>query len=453
MAKYDVVVVGGGPGGYPAAIRAAQNGAKVAIIEKDRFGGECTNYGCIPTKALLKAAKIIKEFRSYPFIKGEAEIDYKELNRWVSKVVNRSSRGVEYLLRGYGVDIFKGEGVVKDLKSLKVEGEEVNGDKVIYSLGSKPIDIPGFKVDGVKIHNNKTILKIVDLPSSILIIGGGYIGVEYATIFSRLGSKVYIVELMDRILPQMDVDISKLIHKKLVNMGVEIRTGLKALGYKEENGELKVSLSDGSTINVDIVLVSVGRKPNTEILKNSSIKLDDRGFIVTNDRMETSINDIYASGDVTGNPMLAHKAFIEGVVAGENSSGGELYKVSRFIPSVIFTDPEVISVGYTLDEARKAGYDAEEKIYPIGGIAKAYIEGEIDGFVKMVYDREGTILGIHAVGPNISELAGEATYLLETSATLEDVAMTIHPHPTISEAIKEATEYILGKPYHYLIKK
>ena len=452
MKKYDILVIGGGPAGYPAAIRASQNGAKVAIIEKDRFGGECTNYGCIPTKAFLKGAKIAVELTKYPFIKGDALVDFKALSKWVSRVVSRSSRGVEYLLKGYDVDIIKGEAIFKDAKTVKVGDEEYSGYKVVLALGSKPLDIPNFKVDGEYIHNNRTILSIDSLPESILIIGAGYIGVEYATVFSSLGVKVYVVELLDRILPLMDKDFSSLMEKKLKDMNVEILTGVKADSYSIENNKVVTKLSSGDQIVSDMVLVAVGRRPNTEYIKELGIGFTDKGFVKVNERQETNVKGVYAAGDLTGQPMLAHKAFLEGVIAGENASGGNMYRVSKYIPSVIYTEPELVSVGYTFEELKSKDSNIMEKKYPIGGLAKAYIEGEIDGFIKFVYDDKGVIHGIHMAAPNASELAGEATYILETSSTLEDVALTVHPHPTVSEALKEAAEYILGKPYHYLLK-
>ena len=452
MKNYDVLVIGGGPGGYPAAIRAAQNGAKVAIVEKDKFGGECTNYGCIPTKALLKGAKVAHELSKYPFVRGEASVDFKELMRWVDRVSSRSSRGVEYLLKGYGVEIYKGEAVFKDVKTVKVGDEEIHGENVVLAMGSKPTEIPGFEVDGEYIHNNRSILGIEDLPNSITIVGAGYIGVEYATVFSGLGVEVYLIELLDRVLPLMDKDFSMLMDRLLKKREVKIYTSVRA-GEPEVSGDgVKIKLSNGESIDSDLVLVAVGRRPNSRGLDKLGVKLDDKGFVDVDEGMRTNIDGVYAVGDLAGQPMLAHKAFLEGVIAGENASGGEMYKVSKYVPSVVYTEPELVSVGYTLEEALEKGIKAVEKLYPIGGIAKAYIEGVTDGFVKMVVDNKGVIHGIHIAAPNASELAGEATYILETMSTVEDLALTIHPHPTVSEALKEAAEYIIGKPYHYLLK-
>ncbi len=450
--KFDIVVVGGGPGGYPAAIRAAQMGAKVAIVERDRFGGECTNYGCIPTKALLKAAKVMEEIRSYPFIRGSAELDYGELAKWVRRVYTRSSRGVEYLLRSYGVEMLRGEARPKTGKRLVVNGEEVEAGSIIIATGSEPASIPGYAVDGQYIHNNRTILSLEEPPGSILIIGGGYIGVEYATVFSALGSEVYIVELLDRILPQMDPDLAKVVDKKLRERGVKIYTGVKAGEPHREDGYLRVPLSTGEEISVEKVLVAVGRRPNSGFARELGVELDDKGFVKVDDRMATSMDGVYASGDVAGQPMLAHKAFAQAVVAGENAAGGDTYYVQRYVPAVVYTDPEIVSVGLTLEEAREKGLEAEAEVYPIGGVAKAFIEGGSDGVVKIVYSGE-EILGIHIAAPHASELAGEATYLLETSASLEDLALTIHPHPTVSEALREAAEHILGRPIHSVLKK
>ncbi len=449
---YDVVVLGGGPGGYPAAIIAAQRGAKTAIVEKDRFGGECTNYGCIPTKALLKGAKLAREMMEYPFVKGDVSIDFKELRRWMDRIVTRSSRGVEYLLKGNEVEIVKGEGRVGD-GYVEVDGRRIQYRSLVLATGSKPISIPNFEVDGQIIHNNKTILSIEEPPGKLLVIGGGYIGLEYATLFTRLGTKVTVVELLDRVLPQMDRDLSSYIANRLKKEGVEIRTGVKAESSRKEDGGVRVRLSDGVEEVFDMVLVAVGRKPNTAIF-NGFVEMDEKGFVEVDDRMATSRASVYASGDITGNPMLAHKAFMEAVVAGENASGGDAYYISRYVPAVVYTDPELLSVGYTLEEALEKGYKASEEKYPLGGVARARMELGDDGFIKIVYDeRDGTILGIHMAAPNASEMAGEATYLLETSATLEDLALTIHPHPTVSEAFREAAEYILDRPIHMLRRR
>jgi len=450
--KYDVVVVGGGPGGYPAAIIASQKGAKTAVIEADRFGGECTNYGCIPTKALLKAARIARELREYPFITGEVSIDFKSLRKWMDRVVNRSSKGVEYLLKGNDVDIIKGRGRIL-AGYVDVDGERVEYGSLVIATGSKPISIPGFPIDGRYIHNNKTILSIEDLPDNILIIGGGYIGLEYATLFTRLGVKVDLVELMDRVLPQMDRDISAYISRRLTKEGVNIGTGVKAVSSRVVGGKVEVRLSNDVVERYDYVLVAVGRRPNTEGV-DIEVALDEKGFIRVDERMETSVKGVYAAGDVTGDPMLAHKAFMEGIVAGENAAGGDAIYVSRYVPSVVYTDPEILSVGMTLEEARNANIDAVDTMYPLRGLAKARMELGDDGFIKYVFERGSqTLLGIHMVAPNASEMAGEAAYLLETGATLEDVALTIHPHPTVSEAFREAAEYALDRPIHMLRKR
>jgi len=450
--KYDVVVVGGGPGGYPAAIRAAQMGAKVAIVEKDRFGGECTNYGCIPTKALLRAAKLVEDMRSYPFIKGGAEVDYGELAKWVRRVYTRSSRGVEYLLRSYGVEMMRGLARPKSNGRVVVDGEEVEAGSIVVATGSEPVEIPRYRVDGRKIHNNRTILGLEEPPSSILIIGGGYIGVEYATVFSSLGSEVYLVELLDRILPQMDPDLARVVDKRLREKGVRIYTGVRAGEPREEDGHLRIPLSSGDELRVEKVLVAVGRRPSSGFAVELGVETDEKGFVKVDERMATNVAGVYASGDVAGQPMLAHKAFAQAVVAGENAAGGDAYYVQRYVPAVVYTEPEILSVGLTLEEAQERGLDAEAEVYPIGGVAKAFIEGGSDGVVKIVYSGE-EILGIHIAAPHASELAGEATYLLETAASLEDLALTIHPHPTVSEALREAAEHILGRPIHSVLKK
>ncbi len=457
MKKYDVVVIGGGPGGYPAAIRAAQLGLSVAIVEMNRFGGECTNFGCIPTKSMIKPVEAMWYVRNKDFFSGEVSLDFQKYMEWVKGIVGRLSNGVRDLLKGNGVDMFEGRGRLLDRYSVSVDGSEVlQARSIILATGTSPSSIPGVEVDGEVIHNNRTIMGLKRKPSSILIIGGGYIGVEFASMMSKIGVEVYLVEIMDRLLPGMDSDFSRFIERKLRSYGVKVFKGTKVDEVKKLENGVRASLSNGSSIDSEIVLVAVGRKPNTSDLglEAAGVETDPRGFIRVDGRCRTNIPNIYAVGDVTGGAMLAHRAFMQGVVAAENAAGLNSVFDARGIPAVVFTDPELAYVGVNKEEASAMGIDADSVRIPLGGVARAIIDDSADGFIKVTFDRESkAVLGVHVAAHNASEIISEATLAIEMGATLEDLALTIHPHPTISESIKEVADVALGKPLHYLIRR
>jgi len=359
--KYDVVVVGGGPGGYPAAIRASQLGLNTALVEEDSLGGECTNYGCIPTKAMLKPVEHIAHALRYPFASGSITVDYASYMEWVRDIVSSVSSGVGMLLKGYGVDVYRGRGVLESSTRVRLGDDTILwADKIIIATGTSPATLPGVSVDGIVVHDNRSILGLRRKPGSMMIVGGGYIGVEYANIMSKLGVEVYMVEMMPRLLPGMDRDLARVAERRLKKGGVKLHlnTVLKELNVGESSAV--AILSNGSRIEVDTVLIAVGRKPNTRGigLESTGVMVDSRGFVRVDDRMNTSNPRIYASGDITGPPLLAHKAFLQAVIAGENAAGVESYYQPRAVPSIIYTEPELASTGYTLEEARKQGYNA-----------------------------------------------------------------------------------------------
>ncbi len=455
--KYDLVVIGGGPGGYPAAIRASQEGLNVAVIEADRLGGECTNYGCIPTKAMMKPLEYISSALSLPFARGSIDVDFESMMKWVHDIVSQVSGGVEMLLKGYNIEVKKGYARLESSTKIVLDsGESLWADKIIIATGTSPSTIPGIDVDGEVVHNNRTILGLKRKPASLLIIGGGYIGVEYANIMAKLGVEVTLVEMLPRILPGMDKDLARVAERRLKKQGVKVLTGTVVKELKAREGRAEAVLQGGEAIEVEKVLVAVGRRPNTSGigLENAGVKTGDKGFIIVNDRMETSNPRIYAVGDVAGPPLLAHKAFMQGVVAGENAASGEAYYQPRAVPAVVYTEPELASTGLTLDDAKKMGYDAVEKRYPLGGLAMARIEGATDGMIKLVYDK-GTmqLLGAHIAAPHAGEIVTLLTLALEYGASVEDLALTIHPHPSIAEAVKEAAELVLEKPIHYILRR
>jgi dihydrolipoamide dehydrogenase len=452
--RFDLVVLGGGPGGYPAAIRASQLGLRVAVVEADRLGGECTNYGCIPTKSMIRPVELLSSLSRLPFVRLSYELDYQAYMDWVKSVASRISEGVGSLLRRYNVEVFNARGWVVEPGVLELsDGRRVGYSKLVVATGTDPASVPGLEFDGVLVHSNRTILDVRRKPSRILIVGAGYVGVEFANIMAKLGVEVHLVEVMDRVLPMMDEDFSRLMSRRLSRMGVKVYISTRIEGVERREGYIKARLSNNIEVEADIALVAIGRKPNTRGLglERLGVSLDERGYVRVSRDMRAS-KDVYASGDVTGPPLLAHKAFAQALVAAENAAGLKAEFDAKAIPSVVFTDPELVSVGLTEAEARSAGYRVSTVKLPIGGLARASIEDSLDGFIKVVYE-EGSkaVLGIHMAAPHASEVAGELALAIEMGATLEDLALTVHPHPTISEAVQEVAELALGRPKHFKI--
>ncbi|MCE4615587.1 MAG: dihydrolipoyl dehydrogenase [Aeropyrum sp.] len=458
MEKFDLVVIGGGPGGYPAAVRASQLGLNVALVEADSLGGECTNYGCIPTKALLYPSGLAASLARLEFAKGYVEIDFEGLMDWVSGVVESVSGGVSSLLKGYGVEVLRGRARISAPGVVEVEGVgSIGYEKLIVATGTSPARIPGLEPDGDVVHDNRSILRLRRKPGRMLIVGGGYIGVEYATVMSRLGVEVTVVELMERLLPTMMRDFSRVVERRLRSEGVRILTGRKVESLERREGYAKARISGVGEEEFDTVLVAVGRKPNSRGLglEGLGVKTDSHGYIVVNEGMETTSPGVYASGDVSGPPLLAHKAFLQGVVAAERAAGDSTAAYdARAVPAVVYTDPELATTGLTLDEAKKMGVDAAETRLPLAALARVALEGCRECFAKIVYERStGAVLGFHVAAPHASEIIAEATLAIEMGATVEDLASTIHPHPSVSESVKEVAELALEKPIHYILKR
>lgn len=455
MEKYDLVVIGGGPGGYPAAIRASQLGLRVALVEERRLGGECTNYGCIPSKSMLKPVNALYDLSKMAFVRGKLELDFGEYMSWVDSIKTRISESLESLLKRYDVDIFESRARLSDGAVELNSGPSLRAGKLVIATGTEPASLQGLEADGTVVHDNRTIFNLRRKPSRVLIVGAGYIGVEFAGLFAKLGAEVHVVEALERVLPTMDEDFSKLISRRLSRLGVKIYTSTYVKEVERREGYLRAGLTSGVSIEADIALVAVGRKPSSVGLglEKVGVRTDGKGYVVVDETMRTSNPEVFAAGDIAGPPLLAHKAYVQGIVAAENAAGLKSFYEPKVVPSVIFSDPEILSVGLTEAEAKKAGYDVGVTKLPIGGVARALIEDSIDGFVKLVYENSSkAILGIHMAGPHASELAGEASLAIEMGATLEDLALTIHPHPTVSEALQEAAELALGKPKHYYKK-
>ncbi len=455
MIEVENVVIGGGPGGYVAGIRLGQLMREVLVIEKKRLGGVCLNEGCIPTKALLSATETIhtaRKFRNAGIYFEEPRVDVEKLNSWKASVVDRLVKGVEFLFKHNGVEWINGEAKFVGRDRIIVNDEEIKFRNAIIATGSSPIEIPGFKFGGPVISSSEA-LNIREIPERMLVIGGGVIGLEVATIYSRLGTKVIVVELMEQILPGIDRDLVKVVEKNLKAMGVEIYTSSKAIGY-EGTGPVRVKTlikGEEKTFEVDKILLSVGRRPNSQNLglETAGIETDERGFIKVNETLETIVPGIFAIGDVARMPMLAHKAHREGIIAAEKAAGEDSSFVNRVIPGVVYTMPEIATVGLSEREARSRGFGIVVGRFPLAANGRAIGMMEYDGFVKIIVDMgTDTILGAGIVAPHAGELISELAFAIEMDATSFDVGFTIHPHPTISEAIMEAAEFIHGKAIH-----
>ena len=474
----EVLVIGGGPGGYVAAIRAAQLGKDVTLVEKDRLGGVCLNVGCIPSKALIDAAKtyhrLAREADRGIVVEG-ARLDFSRLQGWKQSVVQRLTGGVEQLLKGNGVAVVKGRATFTGPNQVLVEnpggGNEVYRFKhCILATGSRPVELPGFAFDGVRILDSTDLLSLDHLPLRLVVIGGGYIGLELGTALAKLGSEVTVLELADQLLPGTDPELVQVVARRLRQLGVKVHTGVRVLRWEEEpggegvrvvyrpepRGEGAGSSGDEQAVAADAVLVSVGRRPNTDGLglELAGVELDERGRVKVDGQLRTSQRHIFAIGDIVPGPMLAHKASREGIVAAEVIAGLPAAADYVAVPAPIFTDPEIATVGLTEEQARQQGYDPVVGRFPYTANGRALTLGERDGFVKLVADRESkVVLGAGIVGPEASDLIAELALAIEMGATLEDLALTIHAHPTLSEAVMEAAEAGLGHAIHVLGKR
>ncbi len=455
---FDLIVIGSGPGGYHAALRAAQLGLKTACVERDAVGGVCLNTGCIPTKALLHVAGLVREAahaKDYGVGFGEPKLDLKRMNGWKDEVVKKMTGGVQMLFKGNKVTLLEGEGRFLDAHTLQVGERKVTAERFVVATGSRPIQIPGFEFDGQRIIDSTAALTVTKVPKRFLAIGGSAIGLEFSDVYGALGSEVTVVEMMDRIVPLGDADASKELHKALEKKGMTLRTSTKAVGQKKTSKGTEVELEDAQgkrdTITVDLILVAVGRAPNGRGLglEEIGVEVDERGFVsVTNDHMQTNVEHVYAIGDVARPPLLAHKAMKEGLAAAEHAAG----KPSGYdtvVPAVIYTSPEHASVGMTEQEARDAGYSVRIGRFPLSASGRATTLGVTDGMVKLVGDEKtDLLLGFHMVGPDAGDIVSEAALAIEMGATLEDIALTQHAHPTIAEAVMEAAEHAHGQAIH-----
>jgi dihydrolipoamide dehydrogenase len=461
--EYDLVVLGGGPGGYPCAIRAAQLGLKTALVEDDRLGGECLNYGCIPSKAMIGVSNLYEKVSKGERFGLEAsglKIDFAKLLKWKKSVVDSFVSGVELLCKGNGVEVIKGRGRIEDRSTISVTDggtvKKVNYKKLVVATGSYPAELPDVKFDGKQVISSREALELDNVPESMLVIGGGAIGLEIATMYAKFNTKVTVVEVMDQLLPGLDADIVRVVHRGLERRGVQVHLGSRVTKIEKDSNSVTADIVTPSgqiRLVAQLVLMSVGRKPRSQEigLEKVGVQTDPKGYIVTDRRMMTNVDGIYAIGDVRGPPLLAHKATKEGIVAAESAAGLPTQADWKTVPDAVFTDPEIATAGMTERRAVEANIKTKVTRFSFSALGRAMAVGETDGFVKLVSDQEnGLILGVQIVGYQASDLISEAALAIEMGATVEDVALTIHPHPTMPEGIMEAAESAAGHPIHQL---
>ncbi len=468
MKQTEVCVIGSGPGGYVAAIKAAQLGKKVLVIDRDKVGGVCLNCGCIPSKALITAAGFYDKMQNgaaeMGITAGKTSVDMTKLQTWKQGVVNKLTGGVGQLLKANGCEYMTGEAKFKSPKELEVKTadgktEVIQATSFIIATGSRPIEIPGFAFDQKNVLSSTEALSLDDLPKRLAVIGGGYIGLEIGSFYQKFGVEVTIIEATKGILTGVvDSDCSQVVARKLKKKGVNIIVNAKAISFKKSGSDLSVTISvDGKeqTVATDKILVTVGRKPNSDQLGLSAIglKIDAKGFIQVDKQLRTNISHIFAIGDIAGQPMLAHKASREGIIAAEVIAGKNVVMDVKTIPAVIFTDPEIASAGMTVEEAQSKGFEVKVGQFPYAANGRALSMLESEGFVKIVTDKKNNVvLGVHIVGGEASQVISEAALAIEMGATAEDIASTIHPHPTLPEMMMEAAEAALGHPIHIFVK-
>ncbi len=456
-----LLIIGGGPGGYVCGIRAGQLGIDTVLVEKTRLGGTCLNVGCIPSKALIHAADEfhrLSVFASKGALGISAEnpaIDFARTLEWKDGIVNRLNSGVAGLLKRSRVRMFHGQARFLDGKTVLVETDTgrqtIHAENIVIATGSVPVEIQALPFGG-KVISSTEALSLEKIPEKLAIVGGGYIGLEIGTAFAKLGAKVTVVEATDRVLPQYDAELTRPVMARLKALGVEVLTGTSAKGLSKDEAGLEVLTADGTTktIEADRILVTVGRKPQTDGWGLSEIRLDmDGRFIRIDERCRTSMRGVYAIGDVTGEPMLAHRAMAQGEMVAEIIAGGNHVWDKRCIPAVCFTDPEIVTVGLSPDEARKAGHEIQVGVFPFQANGRAMTVEREDGMIRVVARADNhLILGIQAVGVGISELSSSFAQAVEMDARLEDIAATIHAHPTLSEGFVEASMKALGHALH-----
>ncbi len=457
MADYDLTVIGGGPGGYVAALRGAQLGARVALVEEKRVGGVCLNEGCIPTKALARSVELlldIERAREFGILVSEPALDFAKMMARKEKVVERLVSGVEALLQDRKVELFKGRGRLLAPNKVTVGGEELSTRSIVIATGAEAgmPPVPGLDLEGV--ITSSEILKLEEAPSDLVIVGGGAIGMEFASIFNALGTKVTVIEMLPSLLPPVDEELSRRYHTLVRREGVEVHLNSPLRGVQQKGPSLLVEYGADEkvgSVEADYVLIATGRLPYSEGLGLAELGIrTGRRAIVVDDYLQTTVPGVYAVGDVTGGWMLAHVASRQGEIAAENALGDRKEIDYRAVPYCVFTLPEIAGVGLTEQEAKGKGIPYKKSIFRFGASGRALTMGETRGLVKLLCHEEGEVLGLHIMGPHATDLIAEGALAIQMGATASDIVATIHAHPTLPEAVREAALGQFEGPIHAL---
>ena len=458
MEKYDAIIIGAGPGGYPCAIRLGQLKKRVLVVESKHLGGLCLNWGCIPTKALSYAAEMTDHFKKAKRMGFKIEThgyDIDVMRNWKDSIIKRLRTGIEFLFKTHGVQWKNGVGRIVSEHRVEIERsggtESVEAESIIIATGTEVIALPGLQFDGQYVINTDDALDLQEIPERLLVIGAGASGLEMGTIYARLGSTVTVVEIMDQILPGMEAELCEHLYKILKKSGIEILVNSQVTGYEMKGDRLEVTIQNSGEEEKDVfdkILVTVGRRPTHGAFKTIDIEIDKKGYVVADKALRTSMKNIFAIGDVIGPPLLAHKATAHGIAVAEIICGLREALLPSAIPSCVFTIPPLSSVGLTEKEASARGYTVKIGRFPYRASGKALSMAESDGLVKIVGDEDGTLLGVHILGAESSSLIGECVIAVDKALSVADLEHSIHPHPTLTETIHEAAENFYKRAIH-----
>lgn len=460
--RWEIVTIGGGPGGYVAALRAAQLKKRVALIEKDKIGGTCINHGCIPTKYLLHQANLYDTFKKNQNLEGplgDIRLNWKKVQDEKKRIVERLSRGIEFLLSRMGVTLIRGEAHLKDRRQIVVQNNEgkriFEAESIILATGSHSAQLPFLIPDGKEVITSRQALQLEDIPRKLLVVGAGAIGLEIGNIYQNLGSDVTILEIMPSILPGADREITARLERILKLQGLKIHTEMRIEKALTQKGKVSLEgtcLRDQNPFSFEAekVLLAVGRSPNSSELRNVNLDLDEQGFVQVNPYLETGIPGIYAIGDLTGGRLYAHKASHEGIIASENASGRKRAMNYDALPMAVYTEPEFSSIGLTEQEAKVRGIETNVGLFSLQANGRALTLGQQEGMVKIIADKNDRIIGAHILSPHASELIAEMSLCMNKGMKLQDVSTSIHVHPTLSEAVMEAAMKAKGEAIHIL---